>query len=306
MGKPSISLVVSDDEYLAAEQLQKLLVDAAELGIDEFTSESDPGAIMRSLRTPSMFEDDRVVIIREVEAASAELQRQIIEYTQDPTPGVALVMSSAKAVAKIAAAVKKAGHVIEVAKGKRSDVFAWIRSEARARGMKIGQDAMNALLESAGEERMALAQALDHLALALGQRPTVTLEDVRLHLAARADIKIFAFIDAVAMRQTEPALIALSRLLGQGEPAQMIFWALARHLRMMLSAGEGSAEVVARRLGLPTWRAEKLVRQARGYTPEALAQAYRAVADADKKIKNSQEPEELTLERLVVQIAAGT
>ena len=50
----------------------------------------------------------------------------------------------------------------------------------------------------------------------------------------------------------------------------------------------------------PEWLAEKLCRQARGFGQEALIEAYQVLAEADLKVKSSEEPEGLTLERAVV------
>ena len=303
MTKPIVTLIVGDDHYLVNEEVSKATGDSSEFSIDEFSSESDPALVFQSLTTPSMFDEGRVVVIRDVDSLAAEWQRRLIEYLQDPTPSINVIMTSSKPVAKLATAVKKAGHVVDASKGKKSDLFAWLRTESKSRKLKIGQDAMTALLDAVGEERMALSQALDHLNLALGSGATVGLDDVKQHFAARGEAKLFGFIDAVALRQAAPALSALNRLFRQGESPQMLFWALARHFRMLVAAGVGGPDAVAKKLGLPPWRAEKLVRQARGFTADSLVRAYQSIAVADKKMKSSAEPEELTLERLVVEIA---
>lgn len=305
MATAGITLVVGDDPFLINEEVNKLTAQASDLAVDEFAEGSDPALVFQSLTTPSMFDEGRVVVLRDIDTLGAESQRQLVAYLSDPTPGITLVMTSTKPVAKVAGAVKKVGHVIDASKGKRSDLFGWMRTAAKQRKLKIGQDVMNALLDSVGEERMALAQALDHLSLALGDGATVGLDDVKEHFAQRGETKLFGFIDAVAMKQTGPALAALNRLFRQGESAQMLFWALARHFRMMLAAGSSSADAAARKLGLPAWRAEKLVRQARAFTEEALVGSYLAITDADRKMKRSEEPETLTLERLVVEISSS-
>ncbi|MCA1839524.1 MAG: hypothetical protein LC723_04235, partial [Actinobacteria bacterium] len=75
---------------------------------------------------------------------------------------------------------------------------------------------------------------------------------------------------------------------------------------MLLLSGSGSASKISTSLGIPQWRAEKLVRQARGFSEASLVAAYRDLAAADHKMKKSEEPEELTLQRLVVSITGAT
>ncbi len=113
-------------------------------------------------------------------------------------------------------------------------------------------------------------------------------------------MKLFGFIDAVAQKQGAAALEAMHYLMAQGEAPSMLFWNLTRHFRQLLEAAESSPKLVAKSLGKPEWLAEKLCRQARGFGVEALVEAYQVLADADLKVKSSEEPEGLTLERAVV------
>lgn len=295
--------VVGDDAYLTSEALEGILAGVDELALSEFGPESDPSEIFQALDTPSMFGGRRVVIVRGVHEMPADVHRRVIAYLENPSVSASLVLVSAKPLAKIAAAARKVGRVIETGKGKRTDLFGWLREEAKARGLKISGDAMGALVEAVGEERMALVQAIDELALAMEEGTRLGPEEVRRQFQRRGDAKVFGFVDAVAARQTGAALEALHRLLRRGEAPQALFWTLLRHFKMLLLAIDAAPSSVAGDLGIPSWRAEKLVRQAANFsTPELLA-AYQVLAGADRKMKKSEEPEELTLERAVVAIA---
>lgn len=296
-------LVIGDDPYLASEEVGKIMTGADELAREEFGAGSEVTEILQALNTPSMLSDRRFVVLRDVEGLPAESQRALAEYLEDPSPGVTLVMVGTKASARLTTAVKTAGRVSEVGKGKRNDLFAWLKQEANARSVKLTGDALGALVEAIGDERMALSSALEELSLAMPGK-AVGPSEVRSQFRTMGQTKIFGFIDAVASKQAGAALDALHRLLRQGEASQMLFWSLTRHFRMLLAA-EGSPQSVAKVLGIPPWRAEKLVRQARNFSEESLIAAYQMLAEADRKIKNSEEPEALTLERAVVSIAGG-
>jgi DNA polymerase-3 subunit delta len=152
---------------------------------------------------------------------------------------------------------------------------------------------------------MALAQAIDELSLAMHRGSRLGPDQIARHFRGRADVKLYAFVDAVAQRQPSVALEALHYLLVRGEAPQMLFWSLTRHFRMLLVAAESSASIAAEQLKIPQWRAEKLVRQARGFAAGTLVAAYHRLAEADLKMKRSEEPEALTLERLVVALSAA-
>lgn len=300
----SAYLIAGDDAFLSAQALDEVLKDAGH-EVEHVPPGSDVGQVLESLRTPSLFGGRRVVVLRDVEQLGAEAQRELARYLGDPSPTGLLVLVAGRPVPKLTQAVRGAGRVIDAARGRRGDVATWLRDHARKAGLKASSDALNALLESVGEERMALAQALEELALAFGSGARIGAEEVRRQFSGRADIRVFGFVDAVADRQTGPALEALHRLLRQGEAPQALFWTLSRHFRQLLAVGDRGPAQVARALGMQDWRAEKLVRQARGFPAGGLVRAYRALADADRKMKRSEEPEMLSLERAVVAITTG-
>lgn len=300
-------LISGDDAFLVGQALDEVLKDAGHEA-EVVPPGADVGQVLESLRTPSMFGDRRVVVLRDVEGLGAEAQRELVAYLGDPSPTGLLVLVAARSLPKLVQAVRGAGRVVDAGRGRRGDVLTWLRERCRKAGLKPSSDALNALLEAVGEERMALARAVEELALAFASGSSgarIGAEEVRRQFHGRADIRVFGFVDAVADRQTGPALDALHRLLRQGEAPYALFWTLARHFRQLLSVGDRGPAQVARALGMQDWRAEKLVRQARGFQPEALVGAYRALADADRRMKRSEEPEMLSLERAVVAITTG-
>lgn len=298
-------LITGDDAFLVEEARDEIVSQVGELGVDEFGPDDEPAAILQALGTAPMFGDNRVVVIRDLEQFNAEFQRNLVEYLEDPNSSVVLILTSAKAVAKVATAVRKVGRQIEAVKGRRGDLLTWLREQGRKRGLKLSGDSLTALVDSVGEDRMALSQAIEEVGLAVAEGAPVTPQDISRQFHGRADARIFGFIDAVAGRQTGTALDLMHRLLRQGEPPQAMFWMLTRHFRMLLAVGELPSRKVADSLSIPAWRAEKLVRQSGNFSESDLARAYGVLADADRKMKRSEEPEELTLERAVVSIAFG-
>ena len=295
-------LVVGDDPYLASEAVSKALVGIDRLSVEELPAAEDRARVLQALESTSLFGGRRAVVVRGIDEAPAEMQRSLIAYLQDPNPDCLLVLTSSKPLTALAEAVRKVGHVVEAGKGRRNDLFVWLREKARELGLRTSGDAMGALVEAVGDERMALAQALDELALALGPGGRVGPDDVARQFRGRSRASTFGFLDAAATGQTGVALQALRRLLDQGEAPQALLWALARHFRAMIEVGEGPAAKVAKEMGMHPFRAEKLVRQATAFPPPALAQAYREIAAADRRTKAGEESEELALERAVVAV----
>ena len=70
-------------------------------------------------------------------------------------------------------------------------------------------------MEAVGEERMALAQALEELSLALGPGGRVVPDAVSRQFKGRGQVNMFGFLDAAAGGQTG---IALQGLRPEGTP----------------------------------------------------------------------------------------
>jgi len=303
--KPHLSsyAVVGDDPHLTDVAVAKLLDGLSETSINQFGPADEFDSVLQAISTPSMFDDRRTVVVREVDRLAADSQRKLIACLENPPPDSTLILVGSKMPAQMISAARRSGHVIEVEKGRRKDLFPWVKQQAAGKGLHISGDAMNALVDVVGEQRLALSQALEELSLARPPGSRITPADVAGQFRGRADVKLFGFIDAVAQKQGAAALEALGYLVAQGEAPAMLFWNLTRHFRQMLVAAESSPKQVAGHLGIPEWRAEKLVRQARGFGLEALVEGYQVLARADLKMKNSEEPEVLTLERVVVSLS---
>jgi DNA polymerase-3 subunit delta len=295
-------LIVGDDTFLVEEAKAEIISSIGELSVDEFGPEDEPAEVFQALGTSPMFSDRRVVVVRDLHELTPEFHRELVTYLEDPNPTVVLILVSEKSVPKISSAVKKVGRLVEAARGRRNELFGWVRERAKEKGLKISGESAAALVDSVGEDRMALAQAIEEIALA-NRSGALTPADISRQFSGRADAKLFGFVDAVASRQTGTALDLLNRLLLQGEAPQSLFWLLTRHFRMLLTVLDVRSRDIEEMLGLPRWRAEKLARQAKNFTKDELGAAYRLLGDADRKMKRSEEPEELTLERAVVSIA---
>ncbi|CAM5256353.1 hypothetical protein SVIOM74S_03785 [Streptomyces violarus] len=87
--------------------------------------------------------------------------------------------------------------------------------------------------------------------------------------------------------------------------AVLITSALAQGVRAigkLSSARGGRPADLARELGMPPWKIDRVRQQMRGWTPDGVAVALRAVAAADAGVKGRSDPE-YALEKAVVVVA---
>ena len=265
---------------------------------------SDAAEIIGALQTSSLLGGKRFVLIRGAHELTKDQVETVSSYVEQPSPDTVLVLTSS-ARTKLDAVVKKHGTVIGLDAPKGRRLVGWLRERARAKKLKIDDRAAWTLIDVAGTELRDLDSALEQLATGLGEGATVTQAAVRQAFPRQADERIYAFTDAVGERKLPGAMTALRRLLDQGDEPLMIFGALTGHVRRLLRArryADGGARAVGDALGMPEWRAERMLRQVRAYREEELIEALDVLARTDVEMKGDFPSPQAALERAVIEI----
>jgi DNA polymerase-3 subunit delta len=134
-----------------------------------------------------------------------------------------------------------------------------------------------------------LAVAVEQLALYAHGR-AITSDDVDELIADTRERSVFELTDAIGAADRPRALAAVASLCDQRESAVGVVVMLARHIRQLsllhaLRARNEPRNQWASQIGVPPFVVDKLVAQAKSYTPQALALATRRLADADRALK---------------------
>jgi DNA polymerase-3 subunit delta len=297
-----------EDQFRKEEALRALIeahVDPAtrDFNLDALRGgEVDAERLASVLATPPMMGEWRVVVLREVEglASSKHAREELLRIVEAPPPGLALLMSctvpkgsSAKFYSDLARRARSA----EFKAITDADVPGWLLSRAAEdHGIEIEIDAARALGSAIGPNLGILARELDKLAALIGERRSVTLEDVR-----RAGTKLptqdrWAWFDLVGERRFEEARRALGTLLGQGETGVGLVIGLSTHLLRLGIAMDRSSGLEAALPGHQRWLAKRLRDQARRWKQPEIAHALAALRDVDRLLKASPHTDEHFLE----------
>ncbi len=108
---------------------------------------------------------------------------------------------------------------------------------------------------------------------------------------AEVEERLYGLMDAVLAGQVGPALAIARQLLGQGEPAARVLYAVGSQLRTIVAVGEacrrgGRVEAVAGELGLHPFVARKALEQSRRLDAERLLAAAVPVWEAERGWKS--------------------
>jgi DNA polymerase-3 subunit delta len=193
----------------------------------------------------------------------------------------------------------------------RARLAAWVADAAKQRGKALDAGARAELPERAGPGLGTLERELDKLAAYVGDRATITRDDVIAIVPESAEYSIFKMCDAVAEGQPRAALHILRGLRANNEPALKILPMLARQFRLvwqakLLAEDRGGAERLPREPNLlrsAPFVQEKARRQARRMSWETLRRGLRLLLEKDLALKGVEGPpadEDEALETLIV------
>ncbi|MFC1468081.1 DNA polymerase III subunit delta [Verrucomicrobiota bacterium] len=256
-----VHLVFGEDDFLAhqaAEKIVNALCPPEEQALGMETLEGDSAnsdeainCIKRcigALRTIGFFGGRKVVWLRGVTflgsgfRASEELKEVIAQLKDEVANGLGpdqfLIISATKIDKRGAfyKACNKAGAVQEFAIPER-DYQARPLAEEKARtlltekGIRMDGQTMERFLGKTGFDTRSIAQEVEKLSLYLGDRDSVTPEDVAMIVSASKDSATWDLVDAVAERNLPLALQVLNQLLFQGDNAVAMIIAIENRFR---------------------------------------------------------------------------
>lgn len=312
MPAPSpLTLVVGDEELLveravAGEVARARSADPQVAVITRPAAELAPGELA-VLLAPSLFAEARVLVLRDAQDLADAPAAELAALLADPPPDTAVVVVHAggqKGKALLATLTSAAARTVPAARIKRpAERREFLRAELRAGGRPVDEEAVTALLDAVGPDLRELAGAVGQL-LADTDGP-VTAEVVARYHRGRADASGFAVADRAVDGDLAGALelvrwwamIKLEHVLVTSAMAGTL-----RSMAMVASAGRAPVGVLAGQLGMPTWKVEKTQRQVRGWRPEGLVAAVRAVAEADAAVKGEEADRDYAVERMLLAV----
>ncbi len=179
---------------------------------------------------------------------------------------------------------------------------------AQRQGVRLEDAAAERLVEIVTPDAGLLAREVDKLAAYAGFSGTLGMDDVDAASATIGEHQRWDYINAVSAQQPRRALGVLHDLLGLRAPRQMILADIGTAIRRLATAkavqdAGGDAREVARRAGVPPYRARELHAQARRTSPRLLERIYGEVVRTDRALKSTGSEEDALLEILTARLA---
>lgn len=304
-------LLIGGEEVLADRALnkierergeaEKIILDGGELNPGDFSNET----------APSLFGQERFVVLRELQDIPEETQEEILRFLSDQPEDIVLVLihpggvkgkgfieklKKAKVTVITCDPIKKDGEKIEL-----------VKAEALDRGRKISSDAARALVDASGAETREMISALHQLLS--DNSGVIEVGDVNALFAGRVETTSFAVADAILESSLGEALVTLRQALDTGVDPVVIVNSLASSLRTLAKVGSAPRSVRAAELapvlGMAPWQVDKARRQLSGWNGAGITQAITAIARADSQVKGGGADPAFACEQALMAIAAA-
>lgn len=265
---------------------------------------------------PSLFGGTRFVVATGLESAAgalaADLRAMADSWERYADPDLTLVARHAGGAggkAVLAALAALPGQVSVDCAPPTTDRARvdTVHAYARTLGVAIHDDAVTALVQALGGDTAELLAVTRQLA-ETSEDGHVAAGDAHVLVAGRREAHGFDIADALIAGDVAEGLTLLRHAHMQRVPPVLVIGAIGSKLRTMArvaAAGRGPALALARDLGLPPWQVERAQRDLRRWTPDGLATALVALADADAAVKGEEGafPAGYALERAALVVA---
>ena len=257
--------------------------------------------------SPSLFAEDKVLVVDALEKGPDELLADVTAYVGAPPPGVVLVLRHGGGMRgkKLLDLLRSSGvpTVACDAIKSDSDKSAFVSAELRRAGRRADAAAVRALVDAVGSDLRELASACAQLVA--DTSGLIGADVVERYYGGRIEATGFRVADAAVGGQAGQAVALLRHALATGVDPVPIVAALAAKLRVLAKVagvrGRGAGAV--RDLGLAPWQTDRALQDLRRWTPEGLAGAISAVAQADAEVKGEGRDPRFAVERAVLRVA---
>ncbi len=307
-----VYVLVGPEEFLrrlASDSLKRGVVPESAAGFNrsEFSAnEHTVSEILSAARTFPFGCPRRLVIVRDLEAMTAEAQADLISYLQDPSPKTVLVLIAEDLDRRFSfyRTLREQAAMIEFPLLKGPRLEKWAEEYISGQGYRMSTTAVRKLTALAGSDVQSLVGEIEKLMIYAGDEKTIPQSAVDDMVAASRQHTVFELTDAIGRHDRQGALRLLANLLDSDESPFGIVAMIARHFRQiliakeMLDAGRKSHEIAAG-AQIPPFVLDELLRQARGFDRNAARCIFLGLAEADLRLKSSSIDPRLILEKLI-------
>ena len=288
-------------EHLVSKQMRDFNYDLF------YAEDASLDKVLDSLSTKPLLSEKRLVILKNADKFSGYEKKFIPAIKKIPQYICCVLETNKEVKDKFIRKLAQIATVVEFSPLKESDISNWIVNYAGRFNKKITRPAAELLVHRIGFSLENLAKALERICLYVGDKNTITEENIVLLTGEKAEESKFEILNAICDKKLDRALDIISSLSREGRNAAdligLINWQLKRiesvkklTLRKLNQSG------IAARLKMSPYAVKKVQRQSARFSMNELEENFKLLLEADLSIKQGLASPLLILETLLVRL----
>ena len=313
-----VYLFYGKENYLKEDILKKLrnkLIDSAysEFNYNVFYGEKlSINEVINDLDTLPLMSKHKLLVIKEAEKINKNDETKLINYfnrlsLKSNFSTLIIIYKESSPNKELITAIKRIGVVANFSITDKAKLAIWIKSKFSQSNKKITQEALFYLQSIVDSDLGRLFNEIEKIDIYTKDQQIIEKEDVIITMGGSEAVNIFKVLDSVGDKDIINAIDGLVKL-NQGNLHHLsIFAMIYRQIKLILQtklllANGFNFKEVEKKLKLPYFVVEKMIKQSKKYTFKEIDKSYELLNIADLELKYSQKEPKIILEELVMNI----
>lgn len=298
-----VNVIIGKDEFLIQRHRRALTARAGATDVRDVRAGDVTPSELLELLTPSLFDDERVVVVHDLAEAGKEPAALVLEAARNPAPGTTLILEHAGdgRTKSMVAELRKLGAEFRADPIPPWELAGFVAQEFRSLGVRVSDAVTQALVESVGSDLRELSSAVSQLVA--DNDGEVDLEAVRRYYTGTAEVSSFTVADRIIEGNVPAALAAVRRALQLGVAPMALSVVISRKLADLAKIHGAGGTVSPAEVGMAPRQISAMRSRARSWTPQAVTQAVQLAALMEAGIKGGADDPEAVVELTVAQLA---
>lgn len=307
-----------EEDFLIEECVEAIVESAVDPAMKEFNfdklqgSDVDAKKIIAVASSYPMMAERRVVIVKNFERTVKKESEELYEsYFEHPSSTTVLVLlaSHPDFRRKPYTTLKRTAVCGEFRSFYDNETLTWIEQRMKKMKRSIEPQAVTLLHTLVGNSLRELANEMDKVLIAIGDKQDITSADVERVVGVSREYTVFELANKVGEKNIGKALEIAERLINSGESGVLIIATLASHFMKLYKLHDAVRQrkpenELAQMAGVHPFFLKSYLQYLRNYTPTEVENSFMILSDADLAIKLSADPK-LTLTKAITEIISG-
>lgn len=258
-------------------------------------NEAESEQILGELVSQSLFDEPKVMVIKEITELSASGKAALVDYVRNPDQNIVLVLmkDAPRMNDAFSKSIKEYAVTVEARIPWLHEMDSWLQYLLEVKNMNASQEVRAELIDLAGESIKQLENELDKIAIYIPEDTrTITIDLLRKFIGETRTHSVFEFVDVLSTKSLSKILDYLFSLLEEGVTVSYIvkitadFYIDVWTIQDMLSDNREESEINRAVFGGRNllWKYKKFVQN---FSRKELTEAFPLLEQADLTSKSA-------------------